>query len=63
MPPRQQHEPPTLQHLHDSINNLALAFSTFRNTQDQRHEQYLTSIETLQSQIPSNSQASPSITN
>ena len=63
MPPRQQPEPPTLQQLHDSINNLALAFSTFRNTQDQRHEQYLTSIETLQSQIPNNSQASPSFTN
>jgi hypothetical protein len=62
MPPRQQPEPPTLQQLQDSINNLALAFSTFRNTQDQRHEQYITSIETLQSQIPNNSQASRSFT-
>lgn len=53
MPPRQQpSEPPTLQQLQESINNLTAAFSSFRNTQDQRHEDYLSSSESLQSQIP-----------
>ncbi|XP_050908813.1 uncharacterized protein LOC127122537 [Lathyrus oleraceus] len=61
MPPRQQpSEPPTLQQLQESINNLTAAFSSFRNTQDQRHEDYLASMESLQSQIPVQAQISPS---
>lgn len=52
MPPRQQPpEPPSLQQLQESVNNLAAAFTSFREQQDHRHESYLTSIQTLHSQI------------
>ncbi|MCH81146.1 hypothetical protein A2U01_0001927 [Trifolium medium] len=44
--------PPTVQDLHDSINALAAAFTQFRTTQDNRHNDYLASFESLNSQIP-----------
>ncbi|GAU42093.1 hypothetical protein TSUD_134770 [Trifolium subterraneum] len=50
--PPPEPEPPTLQQLQESIMNLTAAFTTFRNTQDQRHTQYLTSIEALNTQPP-----------
>ena len=68
MPPRQQPpEPPSLQQLQESVNNLAAAFTSFREQQDHRHESYLTSIQTLHSQIstptPSNNRHSNSGSN
>ncbi|PNX55841.1 hypothetical protein L195_g049472, partial [Trifolium pratense] len=57
-------EPPTLQELHNSIHALTVAFTTFRDTQDARHADYLASFESLNSQIPPNTSrnSSPSHT-
>ncbi|MCH95241.1 hypothetical protein A2U01_0016216, partial [Trifolium medium] len=47
-------DPPSLQELQNSINALAAAFTQFRTTQDNRHADYLSSFESLNSQIPTN---------
>lgn len=61
MPPRvQPPEPLTLLQLQESINNLTVDFSSFRTTQDKHHESYLVSMESLQSQIPTQYLISPS---
>lgn len=59
MPPRPQPDPPSLQQLQDSINQLTTTFNAFRNTQDQRHQEYTTTIENLSSQIPGSSHTTP----
>ncbi|MCI10163.1 hypothetical protein A2U01_0031255, partial [Trifolium medium] len=59
-PPPPEPEPPTLHQLQESIRNLTAAFTDFRNTQDQRHTQYLTSIETLNTQVQTPPHSIPS---
>jgi hypothetical protein len=46
-------DPPSIKELHDAITALTLAFTHFRDTQDNRHNDYLASFESLNSQIPS----------
>jgi hypothetical protein len=51
--------PTTIQDLHESITALTAAFTQFRTTQEDRHNDYLASFESLNSQIPLNQPSPP----